>query len=138
VTVLVDTSVLVDHLRGDHRAVALLRDVFRDEERVWAATPTRAEILAGVRPAERERMTRLFGLLSWVEIDVEVADAAGEMARRFRRSHSGIDTTDYLIAAAANSIGAVLLTQNVKHFPMFGGLQTAYGGQPTEARRSVR
>lgn len=125
-TVLVDTAILVDHLRGDQRAVSLLSSWLEQEEQVWAATPTRTEILAGIRPAERAPMTRLFALLSWVDIDSAVADAAGELARRYRRSHSGIDTTDYLIAAAAESIGASVATLNVRHFPMFPDLEPAY------------
>ena len=126
-TVLVDTSVIIDHLRNDPRAVQLLLDVFAREERVYAATPTRTEVLAGIREREREPMSQLFAILSWVEIDIGVADSAGELGRRYRSSHSGIDTTDYLIAAAAQSVDAELLTLNVRHFPMFPDLSPAYG-----------
>ena len=125
-SVLLDTPVIVDHLRADARASALLERLFREEDRVWAAVPTRTEVLAGMRPRERQPMAALFELISWVEIDVAIADAAGELARRYRRSHSGIDTTDYLIAAAADSVGARLVTLNVKHFPMFAALERAY------------
>jgi predicted nucleic acid-binding protein len=55
-----------------------------------------------------------------------VADRAGVLARQYRSSHVGIDTTDYLIAAAAKSIDADLVTLNVKHFPMFPALEPAY------------
>jgi predicted nucleic acid-binding protein len=126
VTVLVDTPIIVDHLRDDPRAVRLLTELFETELRVWAATPTRTEVLAGIRRNEREPMAVLFDVLAWVEIDVAVADAAGELARQYRRSHSGIDTTDYLIAAAARSIDARLVTLNVRHYPMFEGLEPAY------------
>jgi predicted nucleic acid-binding protein len=34
---------------------------------------------------------------------------------------------DYLIAAAAQSIGATLVTLDVRHFPMFADLEPAYG-----------
>jgi predicted nucleic acid-binding protein len=126
VTVLVDTSVIVDHLRNDPRAVRLMTGLLADEDRVWAATPTRTEIIAGLRADEVEPMGKLFAILAWVEIDTRVADAAGELARRHHRSHGGIDTVDYLIAAAAQSIGASLVTLNVRHFPMFAGLTPAY------------
>jgi predicted nucleic acid-binding protein len=126
VTVLLDTPVIVDHLRGDERATRLLSELFEAEERVWAATPTRTEVLAGIRSTERDAMAELFDLLSWVDIDVKVAGAAGELAQRYLRSHSGIDTTDYLIAAAALSIGARLITLNTRHYPMFDDLQPAY------------
>jgi predicted nucleic acid-binding protein len=126
VTVLLDTSVIVGHLRDDSRATRLLTDLFEREERLWAATPTRIEVLAGIRPAEQAPMTELFEVLSWVEIDIGIADAAGLLAQRYRTSHRGTDTVDYLIAAAAQSIGADLVTLNVKHFPMFPGLEPAY------------
>jgi predicted nucleic acid-binding protein len=126
VSVLVDTPIIVDHLRNDQRATTLLHELFATEVRVSAITPTRTEILAGIRPRERRPMMELFGLLSWIDIDSEVADAAGALANRYRSSHIGIDTVDYLVAAAAQSIGAHLLTLNVKHFPMFPGLEPAY------------
>jgi hypothetical protein len=125
-TVLVDTAILIDHLRGDVRAKRLLADLFDNEDRVWAATPTRTEIIAGIRTGDEPAVTELFAILSWIDIDVTVADAAGELARHFARSHTGIDTTDYLIAAAAQSIGARLVTLNVKHYPMFEGLARSY------------
>ena len=71
-------------------------------------------------------MGKLFAILAWVEIDTQVADAAGELARRYHRSHGGIDTVDHLIAAAVQSIAASLVTLNVRHFPMFPGLAPAY------------
>jgi predicted nucleic acid-binding protein len=126
VTVLVDTPVIVDHLRNDPRAIALMADLFAREDRVWAATPTRTEIIAGLRPPELQPMGRLFAVMSWLDIDTAIADAAGELARRYHASHGGIDTVDYLIAAAAESIGASLVTLNVRHFPMFPDLEPAY------------
>ena len=71
-------------------------------------------------------MEELFSILAWVDIDDAVADAAGELARQYRRSFPMIDTVDYLIAAAAQSIGADVVTLNVKHFPMFEGLTPPY------------
>jgi predicted nucleic acid-binding protein len=125
-TVLLDTSVLVDHLRGDVRAVQLLDELVITDEAVWAATPTRTELLSGIRISERVAVDRLFAALAWVDINPAIADDAGELAHHHRRSHAGIGTVDYLIAAAARSLGAQLLTLNVRHFPMFPTLQPAY------------
>jgi len=55
-----------------------------------------------------------------------VSERAGEFARSFRRSHSGIDLADFLIAATADVLGARLLTRNARHFPMFAGLESPY------------
>jgi len=82
VSVLVDTPVIIDHLRNDARAVSLLTDLFREHDRVWAATPTRTEILAGIRSRKRSPILALFDILAWVDIDIAVADAAGALAQR--------------------------------------------------------
>jgi len=42
--------------------------------------------------------------------------------RTWRRSHSGIGTSDYLIAATALELGMDLATLNVRHYPMFPDL----------------
>jgi len=126
VTVLLDTSVLIDHLRGDRRAVELLDDLVVADEAVWAATPTRTELLAGILARERDALARLFAALAWVDITTAIADDAGELAHRYGRSHPGIDTADYLIAGAARSLDARLVTLNTRHFPMFPALKPAY------------
>ena len=59
-------------------------------------------------------------------VDAAVSRTAGELARRYRESHSGIGDADYLIAATAVVVGADLLTTNVRHFPMILGLASAY------------
>lgn len=61
-----------------------------------------------------------------VPVGEEVARAAGSLAQRHRRSHSGIDDADYLIAATTLLLEADLLTTNVRHFPMITGLEPAY------------
>ncbi len=104
----------------------LLDELVRTDEAVWAATPTRTELLAGIRASERAALGRLFAALAWVDINPAIADDAGELARQYRRSHLGIGTIDYLIAGAARSLGARLLTLNVRDFPMFPGLKPPY------------
>lgn len=46
--------------------------------------------------------------------------------RAHRGSHSGIGLGDYLIAATAETQSATLATLNVRHFPMFDGLQAPF------------
>lgn len=120
----IDTSVLIDHLRGDRRATALLEDAARAGHELWSVTP---EILAGMRRGEERATRALLDALRWVDVTVEIADRAGELARRHRRSHPGVDTVDHLIAAGAESLRAGLLALNVRHFPMIEGLAPPYG-----------
>jgi predicted nucleic acid-binding protein len=123
---LVDTSVLIDHLRGDSRAVRVLAEAAMRGVELWSVTVVRTEVLAGLRRGEETPTRKLLDYLRWIDVTVDVADRAGELARRYLRSHPGIDTVDYLIAAAAESVGAELKTQNVRHFPMIPGLKPAF------------
>ena len=123
---LFDTSVLIDHLRGDPRPQALLLKAVHDGDDLWSSVVVRTEILAGMRRGEEEETSVLLGLFRWQDVTLRIADEAGELARKYLKSHPGIDVADYLLAATARSLGAELRTQNVKHFPMFAKLKPAY------------
>lgn len=123
---LLDTSVAIDHLRGSSPAVDLLSGLVDAEESLLASEIVRFELLAGVREKEIETLERFFSAVSWVPVGEEVVRAAGSLAQRHRRAHSGIDDADYLIGATALLLDAELLTTNVRHFPMIAGLETAY------------
>jgi predicted nucleic acid-binding protein len=125
-TVVVDTSVLIDHLRGDERARASLRRAVRDGERLVSSVLTRVEVMAGMRPDESDRTMHLLSSLDWVEVDESLAERAGWLANRFLGSHPGVDPVDYVIAATTERLEANLWTRNVRHFPMFPGLQPPY------------
>jgi predicted nucleic acid-binding protein len=122
-TVVLDSSVLIDVLRGSHAAsefVAGLGDPPSCSE------VSRIEIVQGLRSSKRRPAARLFSLIVWVPVDKSVARRAGELGRQWRQSHPGIDLADLAIAATAEEIGAPLATRNLKHFPMFEGLRAPY------------
>lgn len=123
---LIDTTVAVDHLRGATAATELLAGLTGGGETLAASEVTRFELLAGVRSAELEALEVFFSSLAWAPIDEEISRAAGALAHRLRRSHSGIDDADYLIAATAVVLEADLLTTNLRHFPMIKGLRAPY------------
>ncbi len=123
---LLDTTVAIDHLRGDRSAVDLLRELIENDETVAASDVVRFELLAGVRDDELPALEQFFSAVSWVAVGEDVARTAGDLARRHRRAHSGIDDADYLTAATALLLEADLLTTNVRHFPMLSGLQPPY------------
>ena len=125
-TIVVDTSVLIDHLRGDERAHAAFRHGVQSGERLTASVLTKTEVLAGMRASEESITRLLFRGLEWIEVDDPLADRAGVLANQFLRSHPGIDPVDYVIAATAERLGAELWTLNVRHFPMFPGLSAPY------------
>lgn len=79
-----------------------------------------------MREKEVDALEQFFAAISWVRVGEEITRAAGTLAQRHRRSHSGIDDADYLIAATALLLDADFLTTNVRHFPMITGLEPAY------------
>lgn len=123
---LVDTTVAIDHLRGDARATDLLRGLLAAGEILVASEVVRFELLAGVRGDELEALERFFEAISWIPVDEDVARFAGALVRTHRKAFSGIDDADYLIAATALLLEAAVLTTNVRHFPMIPDLRSAY------------
>lgn len=118
-----DTTVLIDSLRGDRAAISWLLGL---NERPSCSEVTRVEIIRGLRSAERADAEQLFTALAWVPVSEPVARRAGDLGRRFRRSHAGIGTNDLIVAASAIDQGLTVATTNVKHFPMFKGLRRPY------------
>lgn len=124
-SVLIDTSILIDYLRG-HQGAAEILESARATAVLNASEMTRLELLAGMRPAEEEQTRSLLSTLRWHPVDAEVAERAGALGRAWLPSHRGIDGADLAIAATAVILHARLLTCNVRHFPMFSGLARPY------------
>jgi predicted nucleic acid-binding protein len=126
VTILVDTSILIDHLRGDTDARRVLAGAVTDDQRLVCSVLTKVEVLAGMRPDEEPATRRLLDALEWIAVDDVIAEHAGLLANTYLRSHPGVDPVDYVIAATALQHDAPLWTRNVKHFPMFDDLAPPY------------
>jgi predicted nucleic acid-binding protein len=125
VTVLVDTSVLIDYLRG-HAGAGDLLEQERAAAPLHASEITRLEILAGMRTAEEDGTRSLLSTLIWHPVDAEVAEEAGALGRRWLPGHHTIDSADLAVAATAIRLDSRLLTRNVRHFPMFTDLHAPY------------
>jgi predicted nucleic acid-binding protein len=121
-TYVLDSTVLIDALRGHPAAVGFLRAL---SARPTASEVTRTEVLRGLRSAERSRAEVLFGVMHWHAVDESVARIAGEFGRRFRRSHH-LGISDLIVAATAQQVGLPVATSNTKHFPMFPRLKAPY------------
>ena len=119
--ILVDTDVLVAHLRGVPAARWWLRDA-REEGPLTISAVTVAELVAGMRPTDRQHVFSLVRALRVEPVSDLVARRAGELARDFRRSHPDIGLADYLVAATAETLGARLATLDARRFPMLSGL----------------
>lgn len=124
--ILVDTDVLIANLRGVDAAREWLRDARVRTGRLAVSVVTNAEIIAGMRSPERREVARLLNSLRPLPVTDMIAHRAGELRRRYRRSHTGIGLVDYLIAATAQVHGLELATLNTGHFPMFDDLKPPF------------
>jgi predicted nucleic acid-binding protein len=124
-TALVDTSVLIDYLRGLPAAAAVLERE-RAQGPLQGSEITRLEVLAGMRAQEQPATDELLATVDWHPVDRHIAERAGELGRQWLPSHHIIDAADLAIAATALGHDARLLTRNVRHFPMFPGLRAPY------------
>jgi predicted nucleic acid-binding protein len=115
VSVLLDTTVLIDLLRGRPGTVERLM-ARRRRGSVPFTTPINVEeIHRGLRPSEHDGATRLFDGLRIVALGRPEGARAGD----WRRAHAAAGVTlAQVIAAAAVSIGVPLATGYPKHFPM--------------------
>ena len=106
--ILLDTDILVDHLRGD------LRFDPRDDD-LHVSTITRAELS---RAADDARVGRLLGAMKELPIDAAVAERAG----RIRRA-TGARLAAAFIAATALEHELTLVTRNLWDFRGIDGLE---------------
>lgn len=124
--IILDTTIVIDQLRGREDAGIALRQAASSGERLLSSVVTRAEVIAGVRPNEVTTTTATLAGLVWIPVDEEIAELAGWLANTYRPAHNGIDLMDFIIAATAQRLDATVWTRNVKHFPMFPDLRAPY------------
>ena len=107
--VLVDTDVLIDHLRGRKRLEAVAGELAY-------SVITRAELFAG-RGVEEVTVRRLLAPMREIAVDRRIAERAGIL-----RQSVSILLPDALIAATALELGVSLLTRNRRDYATVPGL----------------
>jgi predicted nucleic acid-binding protein len=119
VVVVLDTTVLIDYLRGRSSADRL--DELLDRGDVPGTTGINVEeVVRGLRPTEVAPARALFEGLAVVPIGAAEGWLAGTWRRQFASKGVTLAQADCLIGAAAVNAGAALATANVKDFPMPG------------------
>lgn len=117
---LVDTCIFIDYFRGNNEA-ALFFDGL--DAPPYLSALTVAELYAGVREGkERLLLDSLVQQFPILPLDDEAAIKGGLYRRQYHKSH-GVGMMDALLAASAQLKNLILVTRNVKHFPM---IETVY------------
>ncbi|OGY19035.1 MAG: hypothetical protein A2900_00815 [Candidatus Chisholmbacteria bacterium RIFCSPLOWO2_01_FULL_50_28] len=108
---LVDTTVLVDHLRGSHKATSFLLKFFPSISHV-----TVAELIQGTEnKREQQAVKQAIRDLNLLPITTSISNQAIALLSKFFLSHN-LQFLDALIAATALEENLILITSNAKHF----------------------
>ncbi len=114
---LLDSNVLILHLRERREITELLQQWARVHY-LYISVVTRTEILAGMRPHEKQRTMALLDSLDAIPVDEVIADRAGRLIYEYARKGVTLSLADALIAATALEHDLTLVTTNPRHFPM--------------------
>ena len=120
--ILLDTDIVVDFLRGQPGAVAYVK---AEADRILISSITVAEVYAGARDDELQRLDEFLSLFPLILFGSDRARTAGLHKRDYFKSH-GVGLADAVIATTAETLEVELKTFNVKHYPMLNGLQPPY------------
>ena len=115
-TVLVDTDVAIDFLRGEEYARDLLLPLW-DTNRAYLSVLTIYELYAGMKEKEREPMDDFIGACLVEPVSQEIAVKGGEWRASHREKGITLTAIDCLIASTAVLRGHKIATRNVRHYP---------------------
>lgn len=119
-SLLLDTTVLIDVLRGRRGALERLGRAAGDRETLWTCAINVEETVRGLRPSEAGPAHLLFDGLRIAPLGREQGALAGDWRRAFAERGVTLAQADCLVAAAAVGVGATLATGNPRDFPMNG------------------
>jgi predicted nucleic acid-binding protein len=116
--VLLDTTVLIDLLRGRPETSARIRALRTHNDILYTSAVNVEEVTRGLRPNEAPAANALFRALRIAPLGRAEGAAAGLWRRQFAERSRTLSQADCLIAAAVVSLDARLATGNLKDFPM--------------------
>ena len=112
---LIDSDIIIDHLRGTGNLEELIQD--SAENSCFISVISIAEIYSLLYVNEYEIVNALTSQLKIFNVDSIIAKLAGAYRMNFSKSYF-LTIPDAIIAATAKIHNTVLVTKNLKHFPM--------------------
>ncbi len=112
---IIDTSILIDYLRGGIKWEELLSEFEKDAE-IYLPTIVIFELFSGKSTADpkvAKKINNFIRFFQKVELTERIAKRAGEL---FRDINKNLGAPDYIVAASALELNATVVTLNKKHF----------------------
>lgn len=117
-TLVVDSSFVIDHLLGDPAAEARWRRMFEEGEQPFVTEIVVCEVRAGLREQDVPDLRAFLRPIEFVQPGPDSAMQAGAWRYIAHLRGRHLSLADSLIAAAAESVGAAVLTRNVRDFAL--------------------
>jgi predicted nucleic acid-binding protein len=115
---LLDTTSVIDLSKGFEPTTTWIKQQSASGEEFGICPITIAEFYSGLTPSQRPEWDEFFSSLTFCPISFAASVQAGRWRAEFRARGIQLSTTDALVAAVADDIGAIVVTSNVKHYPM--------------------
>ena len=119
-TLLLDTTVLIDALRSRVGLLSKLSSLVLDGHVLATSTVNMAEVYAGMRSGEEQETAALFQGLHCYPVTEKIAELAGKLKYQWAMRGRTLSLIDMIVAATALENNAPLITDNRKDFPVHG------------------
>lgn len=114
---LIDTDVMIWHLRGKKETKDLLKSL--QKAGVPMCSPISIiEVQVGVKPGEEEFTNSFLASLKVCNVDREIANKSAEYLTAYRKKGVTFQLPDAIIAATCVVNDLILVTYNDRHYPM--------------------
>jgi len=113
-----DSTFLIDHLRGEAAAVARFREMNETGDESIVTDITAAELWSGRRRGSEHEIDTFLRFIEYVHPGPATARLAGTWRAQARESGRTLDLPDALIAATAFDLEAAVLTRNVRDYAL--------------------
>ena len=117
-TYLLDTSIIVDVLNKKRGRRAFLEAKLQQGHLAACCSVNVTEVFAGMFPHEEARTEGLLSSLEYFDVTWEIARQAGLLKSSWARQGITLSLPDATIAAVVLANRLILLTDNLRHFPM--------------------
>lgn len=115
-TVIVDTDVAIDYLRGIQYANELML-VLWDGNTAYLSILSVYELYAGMRDNETDDTENFVNACTIEPVTIEITRKAGEIYRQYRKEGLTLTSIDCLVNATAVVRGHKIATKNKEHYP---------------------
>jgi predicted nucleic acid-binding protein len=116
--ILADSAFIIDYLNGEPAALARWREVFEEGDEPIINEIVVCEVSTGLKPWEVRDFAAFLEPVEFIQPGLDTALLAGQWRVEARAAGRTLGLADALIAAAAFSDNAAVLTRNARDFAL--------------------